>query len=247
MTNDKPNRPVLAFDADDTLWDCQTYFDEAEKRMSQVLKRFGEREEIAQQLFNTERKNLPLTGYGSKAFILSLIETTIRVSHGTATGEEIAQVMEAGRQTLLLPATPLPGVETTLQRIHDQATYRMILFTKGELLDQQNKLRRSGLGRFFEEVYIVADKTEDEYRHLCRQEGIAPEELIMVGNSFKSDIQPVLQLGGRAFYIPFHATWQLEQAEEFDHHRLHRLQQFSQLSDYLLPPAYNRHTVSTIL
>ena len=225
-------RAVLAFDADDTLWDCQTYFDEAERQMSQLLKRFGERRTIADELYQTERKNIRLTGFGCKAFILSMIETALRVSNHQLSGEEMAKVMEAGRQTLLLPATPLPGVEQTLQYLSDTGKFRMILFTKGELLDQQNKLQRSGLGRFFEEVYIVSDKTEEEYRHLCRQEGIRPEQLTMVGNSFKSDIQPVLQLGGRGFYIPFHATWQLEQTEEYDHPQLVRLQQFADLQHY---------------
>lgn len=225
-------RTVIAFDADDTLWDCQTYFDEAERQMSHLLRRFGERQTIADELIRTERKNIGLTGYGCKAFILSMIETALRVSGHTLSGEEMAQVMEAGRQTLLLPATPLPGVEETLQYLSDKQAYRLILFTKGELLDQQNKLRRSGLGRYFKEVYIVSDKTEAEYRHLCRQEGIAPEALTMVGNSFKSDIQPVLQIGGRAFYIPFHATWRLEEAEEFDHPRLVRLRQIAELRHF---------------
>ena len=132
---------VLAFDADDTLWDCQTHFDKAQAELSRILAPFADARRVGEELFATERKNLPLTGYGCKAFILSLIETAIRVSGASTTADEIAQVMEAGRQTLLLPATPLPGVEDTLQCIKDSRRFRMILFTKGELLDQQNKLR----------------------------------------------------------------------------------------------------------
>ena len=138
-----------------------------------------------------------------------------------------------GRSLLNIPATPLEGVRPTLASIRKRGKWKMVLFTKGEILDQENKLRRSGLWDYFDRVEVVSDKTPRQYRELCMTFGIGIHELLMVGNSFKSDIEPVLRLGGRAVHIPFKVTWAHEVTEEYDHECLCRIQRFEQLRDVL--------------
>ncbi|MCR5076549.1 MAG: HAD family hydrolase [Prevotella sp.] len=229
---DKERIRLLAFDADDTLWDCQSYFDEAEKEYTQVLSDYGSSETISESLFKTESANMELLGYGSKAFLLSLIENAVRISEGTLTAEQVGRIICLGKDLLNLPATPLAGVESTLSalrgRIH---SYRMVVFTKGELLDQENKLNRSGLGPLFDDIVIVSDKTPAEYMKLCQRFGCDIGELMMVGNSFRSDIDPVLRLGGFAAHVPAQSLWLHEHAEEYEHERLVTLDTFAELAD----------------
>ena len=139
-----------------------------------------------------------------------------------------------GRTLLRIPATPFPGVADTLERIAGSRRYRMIVVTKGNMLDQENKVGRSGLNRFFDHVEIVSDKNEKTYSELLKFLGIKAEELLMVGNSFKSDIAPVLEIGGYGAYIPFHTTWQHERTDEYDHPKLFRLSAFSDLEGMVL-------------
>lgn len=224
------NIEAIAFDADDTLWDCQSHFASVERRYQELLSPYGDAEHISGELFRTEAANMELLGYGTKAFTLSLVENAVAVSHGQVPGSVIGEIVRLGKSLLNLPATPLPGVRETLQSLHGR---RLAIFTKGELLDQENKLKRSGLEPFFSHVEIVSDKTEREYRALCRHLGIRPDRLLMVGNSFRSDIAPALAVGAWAVHIPFHVTWQLELSEEFDHERLRRIEHFSDLADIL--------------
>lgn len=225
---------VLAFDADDTLWDCQSWFDEVEHKCCELLAPWATPDEVSQGLFATERKNLPLTGYGTKAFTLSLIENAVRVSRQQLTGDVVMQLLDLGRQLLLFPTTPLPEVEVTLRQLSQSRRYRLVVFTKGELLDQENKLHRSGLEPYFSHMETVSNKTEKEYRQLCENLGVAPEQTLMVGNSFRSDIAPALQTGAYAVHIPYHVVWELEKSEEFPHPRLQKITRFSQLLDILL-------------
>ena len=225
---------LLAFDADDTLWDCQSHFVAVEEAYCRLLSDYGSADEISQALFATETADMPLLGYGCKAFTISLVENAIGVSSGKVDAATIMKVVGLGRSLLELPATPLPEVEATLQRLYDSGRYTMVVFTKGEILDQENKLRRSGLGRFFDNAVVVADKTHDEYNRLCSRYGVSMQQMMMIGNSFKSDIEPVLQLGGTAAHIPFHVLWQYEKTEEYDHERLFRLQHFGELAPLLL-------------
>ena len=225
---------VLAFDADDTLWDCQSWFDEVEHKCCELLAPWATSDEVSQGLFATERKNLPLTGYGTKAFTLSLIENAVRVSRQQLTGDVVMQLLDLGRQLLLFPTTPLPEVEATLRQLSQSRRYRLVVFTKGELLDQENKLHRSGLEPYFSHMETVSNKTEKEYRQLCENLGVAPEQTLMVGNSFRSDIAPALQAGAYAVHIPYHVVWELEKSEEFPHPRLQKITRFSQLLDILL-------------
>ena len=168
-------------------------------------------------------------GYGCKAFTISLVENAIRVSNGRISSSCLSEILELGRSLLRIPATPLPEVETTLTHLSAGSRFRLVVFTKGELLDQENKLRRSGLMPLFNEVFIVSNKTEDEYQKLCRSLQIVPEELLMVGNSFKSDIAPALQVGTSAVHIPFHVVWQHECIDEFEHPKLTRITRFSEI------------------
>lgn len=219
---------VIAFDADDTLWDCQSYFEQVENRLYQLIAPYCENP--AAELFKTESGNMADLGYGCKAFTISIIETALRVAGSHVDAVQLSELLAACKQLLQLPATPLPGVEETLERIDG---YRKVCFTKGELQDQENKLKRSGLLRYFDDVEITSDKGQKEFLALCDHQQIHPSELLMVGNSLKSDIAPALAIGAWAIHIPFHVTWQLEHFEEFDHERLKKIEQFAELLNYL--------------
>lgn len=218
---------AIAFDADDTLWDCQSHFAAAERRYCALLEQYGTAAEVSAALFRTETSNMPLLGYGCKAFTISLVENAVAVSGGRVSGATIGEIVSLGKGLLNISATPLPSVERTLSAFHAEGRYRLVVFTKGELLDQENKLRRSGLQRFFGHVEIVSDKTRTAFLSLCRNLKISPSSLLMVGNSFKSDVVPALEIGAAAVHVPFHVTWKLEHAEEFSHERLVRTSDFS--------------------
>ena len=222
---------ALAFDADDTLWDCQSYFERVEQEYCELLADYAKPREVSASLFETETANMDELGYGSKAFTLSLIENAVRMSDGRVSGDTVRAILELGRSLLRLPATPLEGVAETLDALRRRGSYRMAVFTKGELLDQENKLHRSGLGRYFDVVSIVSDKTPDSYRRLCRELGVEPRELCMVGNSLKSDIAPALSVGASAGHVPFHTTWKHEEIQPFQHERMRTIERFAQLTD----------------
>lgn len=220
---------VLAFDADDTLWDCQSWFDDVEHRCCLLLSPWATAREVSEGLVNTERKNLSLTGYGTKAFTLSLIENAVRVTRGQLTGDIVQQLLDMGKELLNFPTTPLPEVEETLKRLAEQRRYRLVVFTKGELMDQESKLQRSGLEQYFSHMETVSNKTEREYRQLCENLDVAPEQTVMIGNSFRSDIAPALAAGAWAVHIPYHVVWAMEKSEEFPHERLHKIEHFSEI------------------
>lgn len=225
----KENIKVIAFDADDTLWDCQSWFDEVEHKCCELLSPWATAREVSEGLFATERKNLSLTGYGTKAFTLSLVENAVRVSHEQLTGDIVMKLLMLGQDLLRFPTTPLPEVEETLRRLAEQRHYRLVVFTKGELMDQEGKLRRSGLEQYFSHVETVSNKTEKEYRQLCENLDVAPEQTLMVGNSFRSDIAPALVAGAWAVHIPYHVVWELEKSVEFPHERLRKISHFGEL------------------
>lgn len=229
----KDDIKAIAFDADDTLWENQPFFDEVEEKFCSLLSEYGGCGHIREELFKTEMKNMEELGYGAMAFTLSMIETALRVSGNRVPAGKISEIYALGRSLLRIPAVPLEGVSETLEKLSRRSAFRLVLMTKGSMLDQQRKLERSGLKRFFEHVEIVSDKDENTYRRLLDLLKIRPSELLMVGNSFKSDIAPVLQIGGYGAYIPFHTTWQHEKTEEYVHPRLVRLERFSELCDLL--------------
>lgn len=233
---------VIAFDADDTLWDCQSHFEHVEQQLYELIAPYCDNP--ARELFLTESGNMADLGYGCKAFTISIIETALRVGGCSVTTDQLSALLQSCKRLLHLPATPLPGVESTLRQLRartcelrDEANddaFRMVCFTKGELQDQENKLKRSGLIGYFDDVEITSDKSQREFLALCEHQRIHPSELLMVGNSLKSDMAPALAVGAWAVYIPFHVTWQLEQHEEFDHERMFRIDNFSQLLDLCL-------------
>jgi len=232
---------LIAFDADDTLWDCQGHFDEVERQYCEVLSPYASADEVSASLFKTESKNMPLLGYGSKAFTISLVENAIALSAGRVTNSEISAIINLGKSLLQLPATPLEGVAETLKAIHENVGIPMVVFTKGDNLDQQNKFHRSGLGRWFDDIIVVADKTPKEYQRLCRFFDTRIDRLCMVGNSFKSDILPVLQLGGYAVHIPYPLMWAHEAADVVDHPHLVSIKAFKELNSLIGP--FPKHPV----
>lgn len=224
---------LIAFDADDTLWDCQGHFDAVEEEYCKVLSPYGSGEEISKALFETETGNMAAMGFGSKAFTISLVENAIKVSRGKVGTADIMRIINLGKSLLQLPATPLPGVKETLRALEETGKYKMVVFTKGDNQEQEGKYRRSGLAEFFDDIVVVADKTRREYMRLCRLFGTDISHLCMVGNSYKSDILPVLQLGGFAVHIPYKLMWKMEQTEEAPHLRMRKIESFVQLPDII--------------
>ena len=221
---------VIAFDADDTLWDCQSHFEAVENHLYRLISPYCE--VPAQELFKTESGNMADLGYGCKAFTISIIETALRVAGNHLSSEELSDLLADSKSLLHLPATPLPEVEETLQRLQAYP-YRLVVFTKGELQDQENKLMRSGLAKYFSHVEITSNKTEVEFQQLCEHLDILPSQLLMVGNSLKSDIAPALTIGASAIHIPFHVTWQLEHSEDIEHERLIKINHFKEILNCL--------------
>ena len=227
---------VIAFDADDTLWDCQSHFEEVEEHLYSLIAPYCENPKL--ELFETESGNMADLGYGCKAFTISILETAMRVAGNDLSITALNDLLKDCKRLLHLPATPLPGVETTLAALREKKydtsdEFKMVVFTKGELQDQENKLKRSGLLKYFDDVEITSDKGQAEFLALCEHQQIHPSELLMIGNSLKSDIAPALAIGAWAIHIPFHVTWQLEHVEDFDHERMVKVERFSQILDYI--------------
>jgi putative hydrolase of the HAD superfamily len=203
---------VIAFDADDTLWDNEIFFQQTEKRFFELLEEYLPQHSVARELLQTEIKNIPLYGYGIKAFILSMIETAIRVSDKTINVSVVEKIISFGQELLEKPIQKLEGVDEVLAVLRQR--YRLVVATKGDLLDQERKLKKSGLEHYFHHTEIMSEKGEADYRKLIKHLDIHPSEFMMVGNSIKSDILPVLAIGGHAFHIPYHVTWGHEKIEK---------------------------------
>lgn len=203
---------VIGFDADDTLWENEPYYRETEAKFCELLKDYMPEEELTKELFDTEIKNLELYGYGIKAFTLSLVETAIRISNERVSTSTIKTIIELGKEQLNKPNHLLDGVSDVLEAL--KGKYKLIVATKGDLLDQEKKLKNSNLLKYFHHIEIMSDKQMDNYKDLIKHLDIEPHELMMVGNSLKSDIVPILELGGYGVYIPFHVTWQHEYHDE---------------------------------
>lgn len=202
---------TIAFDADDTLWHNESLFAVTQGKFRELLAPYGEAERIDQQLFATETRNLEHFGYGIKGFTLSMIETAIELTGGRISGHEIGQIVEWGRMMLSSPVELLPGVDEVVAELGER--YPLLLITKGDLFDQESKLARSGLGDYFEHVEVVREKDASVYSNILAKHNIAPDEFLMVGNSIRSDILPVLTIGDKAAHIPYAITWQHEVAE----------------------------------
>lgn len=223
---------VIAFDADDTLWANEGYFQETEKKFFQLLDEYLPQHTLARELLQTEINNISLYGYGIKAFMLSMIETAIRISDKTIGIEVIEKIIEFGRELLDKPIEKLDGVEEVLDVL--KRKYRLVVATKGDLLDQERKLNKSGLLPYFHHIEIMSEKANTDYLKLIRHLDINPTEFLMIGNSLKSDILPVLNLGGHGFHIPYHITWSHEKVDnKIEHPNFRQFQSIKEIVNYL--------------
>lgn len=202
------NIKVIGFDADDTLWVNETYFRDAEQEFAKLLSQFETPNKIDQELFKMEMQNLPLYGYGVKGFVLSMVEMAVELSNSTVSAETITDILNIGKAMINKPVELLDGVETVLQKL--SINYKLILATKGDLLDQERKLEKSGLLSYFHHIEVLSEKEEANYSRLLNHLDIKPSEFLMVGNSLKSDILPLISIGAQAVHVPFHTTWQHE-------------------------------------
>ncbi len=205
---------VIAFDADDTLWENEVLYQHAQERLRDILSPWADAEIIDKVLYDTEMRNLPLYGYGIKAFSLSMIETAVHISEGEISGEDVSRILDIAQSMLQAEVELRPYVRETLEALSGK--YPLMVITKGDLLDQTSKIKRSGLEDFFSITEIINDKTPEAYQAILQRHGIEPERFLMVGNSLRSDVLPVLELGGKAVYIPAETTWSHEVVSEFD-------------------------------
>jgi putative hydrolase of the HAD superfamily len=220
---------MIAFDADDTLWHNEVLYTEVQERFRQLLAPYADPKRIDECLYQTEIRNLTCYGYGIKAFALSLIEAAIELSDGRISGLEVGKVLAWAKGMVRAEVRLLPQAATVVAQL--AARFPLMLITKGDLLDQEAKLARSGLAAYFPHVEVVSDKTPDRYAALLARHGLEGPRFMMVGNSLRSDILPVVALRGQAVYIPYQTTWAHEEvavAEE-ERGRFHQLEHLGQL------------------
>ena len=209
-------KKIIAFDADDTLWHNEPYFDEAQARFCALFQDFASSQEILGLILNHQVKNLPLYGFGIKAFTLSMIETALQITHNNITGTGIEKIIAIGKDLLEKPVELLPNVEEVLQELHGK--YKLVVATKGDLKDQHRKLHDSKIGGYFHHIEVLSDKTELDYTKMLTRLECEPENFVMIGNSLKSDVLPILNLGGIGIHIPYHTTWEYEKIDfEIEH------------------------------
>lgn len=227
------NLKIIAFDADDTLFVNEPYFQEVEQKFCTLMSDYLSQQGLSQELFRTEIANLDLYGYGIKGYILSMIEAAMKISNNTISLEIIEKIIIYGKELLQKPIELLDGVEDTLKAL--EGKYKLIVATKGDLKDQQSKLHRSGLGHYFHHIEVMADKQELNYTKLLNRLEIQPNEFFMIGNSLKSDVLPVLAIGGFAVHIPFHTTWEHEKiAHKVEHSNFKTLEKITDVLEILL-------------
>lgn len=205
------NLKVIAFDADDTLWVNEPYYRQTEEQFYRLLGGYASQHELEQELLKTEIDNLTLYGYGIKGFVLSMMETALSISNNTISTEIVGKIIDLGKNMLNEPIELLDGVEEVLESL--KSKYRLVVATKGDLLDQERKLKKSGLSHYFHHIEIMSEKDDANYIKLIRHLDIQPGELMMIGNSLKSDILPILNVGAHGTHIPYHITWAHEQIE----------------------------------
>jgi len=222
---------VIGFDADDTLWHNEQYFLDAEKQFWELLEDFLPQHASARELMKTEMQNIQLYGYGIKAFTLSMIETAISITDGTITSAGIEKIIGYGKDMLEKPIELIEDVEHVLTEL--QGKYRLVVVTKGDLLDQQRKLIKSDLEGYFHHIEIVSEKNNAEYLKLTNHLDITPSEFVMIGNSLKSDVLPVLNIGGHGMHVPYHTTWVHEQINrKIEHEQFYELETIIDVLNY---------------
>ena len=232
---------TIGFDADDTLWQNETFFRLTHDRFTRLLADHADPDHLAERLEAAERRNIGHYGFGVKGFTLSMIETAIEVTEGRVPASVIGELVAAGREMLEHPIDLLPQARATVTAL--AAEYRVVLITKGDLLDQERKLAQSGLGDLFDGVEIVSHKTAEAYRTIFARHGTGADQAMMVGNSLKSDVIPALEAGAWGVHVPHGLTWALEAADPPEHHhRFFALDSLGALPDLVasLTPSRNR-------
>lgn len=204
---------VVGIDADDTLWHNESLFSVTHQRFAELLADHADADELGKRMLETERNNLQLFGYGAKGFTLSMIETALEVTNGDLPGAHVQAILDLGKALLAHPVELLDGVREAIEALADR---RLVLVTKGDLFHQETKVAGSGLGGFFERIEIVSEKDEATYRRVVADLGIEPEGFLMVGNALRSDVVPVVAIGGRAVHVPYEVDWAHELVHEDD-------------------------------
>ncbi len=223
---------TVALDADDTLWHNESIFHLTQDQYVGLLKDYGDPDHMRARLLEVEIRNLKLYGYGVKSFTLSMIETAIDLTRGAVPAKTIAEIIALGRAMLEHSVEPLPGVAETLAALKD--AYKLVMVTKGDLMNQEQKLARSGLGDYFHAIEIVSEKDANTYRRVVARQGVAAEQTVMIGNSMKSDVLPALEAGLWGIHIPYAITWAHEHAEPpSDSPRFAKLETIAELPGWL--------------
>ena len=228
----KNNIKFIAFDADDTLWVNENYFREAEHAFCHLMMDWLPHEKTADELFKTEMQNLELFGYGAKGFALSLIETAVRISDGKITGRQVQKIIDIVKRLLEQPVELLPDVPEVLSTLKKK--YTLVLATKGDLLDQQRKIAKSGLAGYFAHTEIMSDKRPQDYVRLLQRLGAGAQEFVMVGNSLKSDVLAPLEAGAYAVYVPYPIIWKHECTPEPQSPRYYKAEKLRDILRFLL-------------
>jgi putative hydrolase of the HAD superfamily len=226
------NLKVIAFDADDTLWVNEPYFREVEDRFCALMEDYLPMHSSAKELFKIEMQNLELYGYGIKAFMLSMIETISVITESKGSLKLVEETIKLGKEMLEKPIELLEGVEDTLKAL--KGKYRLVVATKGDLLDQERKLKKSGLEEYFHHIEIMSEKRTADYQKLIKHLDIKPGEFMMIGNSVKSDILPVLELGGWGVHVPYHTTWAHELVDvEIENEQFKQVEKLDEVLGFL--------------
>ncbi|MEL6256884.1 MAG: HAD family hydrolase [Bacteroidota bacterium] len=223
---------VIAFDADDTLWINEPLFQATEKKFAELLEDFLPQHTVSRELLKIEIANLPRYGYGVKSFMLSMVETAVEISQGKIGMEVISRIIEIGKELLDAPVEVIDGVPEVLENLRGR--YRIIMATKGDLLDQERKLEKSGLAHFFHHTEIVSEKHEAEYKRIIKHLDIEPENFLMIGNSLKSDVIPILNIGGHGFHVPYHTTWEHEKVDvKIEHANFRQMDSIREILEFI--------------
>jgi putative hydrolase of the HAD superfamily len=227
------NPKIIAFDADDTLWHNEPYFDEAQAKFCELFADYASKQEILQLILSHQVKNLPLYGFGIKAFTLSMIDSALELTNDQISGQGIKKIIAIGRDLLQKPVELLPEVEDVLQQL--KGKYKLVVATKGDLKDQHRKLHDSGIGHYFHHIEVMSDKKELDYEKMLGRLDTKTEYFIMIGNSLKSDVLPVLNIGGHGYHIAYHTTWEYEKIDfEIEHNNFKSLEKISDVLPILL-------------
>ncbi len=203
---------IIAFDADDTLWENEAYFREAEDEFAKMFTDYETENKIHQELFRKQIENLSIYGYGIKGFVLSMVECALGISNKKVGSAKIEKILEIGKEMFEKPIELVENIKEVLSEL--KGKYKLIVVTKGDLLDQQRKLEKSGLVDYFHHIEVLSDKKVEDYKKMLKRLEINPKELLMIGNSLKSDVLPLIKVGASAIHIPSHTTWEHEKVSE---------------------------------